>query len=198
MTSLLLRYADGERTALDRLLPLVYEELQRLARHHRYRWGPPDRRAPGTTSLVHEAYARLVDLDRVQWECRGQFFAVASRAMRSVLIDNARWHAREKRGGDRREVPLEEAPLVSSQRGAELLDLDEALDRLEREDPRLARIVECRFFGGLTIPETAEAVEVSEATVKRGWNLARAWLYRELQGGRNDPAPDPGPRRKGA
>jgi len=189
VTSLLLRYADGETTAFDRLLPLVYEELQRLARHHRYRWGSPDPRAPGTTSLVHEAYARLVDLDRTDWECRGQFFSLASRAMRSVLIDNARWHAREKRGGDRREVTLKEAPLVSSQRSAELLDLDTALDRLEEEDPRLARIIECRFFGGLTIPETAEAVGVSEATVKRGWNLARAWLYRELKGERDDPEP---------
>jgi len=189
VTSLLLRYADGESTAFDRLLPLVYEELQRLARHHRYRWGSPDARAPGTTSLVHEAYARLVDLDRTDWECRGQFFAVASRAMRSVLIDNARWHAREKRGGDRREVPLEVIPLVSSQRSAELLDLDGALDRLEETDSRLARIVECRFFGGLTIPETAEAVDVSEATVKRGWNLARAWLYRELEGARGEPEP---------
>ena len=179
ITSLLVRFGDGDAGAFDELLPLVYEELRDFARHHRFRWGP-DTRAPGTTSLVHEAYVRLVDQDQVDWANRAQFYAIASRAMRSVLIDNARWHQRRKRGGDRRPVPLETARLVTEERGDELIALDAALDRLEAEDERLVRVVECRFFGGLSVKETAEALEVSESTVKRGWSLARAWLYREM------------------
>lgn len=181
VTSLLVRFGDGDPAAFDRLVPLVYDELQSLARSHRHRWGAGPE-TPGTTSLVHEAYVKLVDQDHVEWETRAQFYAIASRVIRSVLIDNARWHKREKRGGDRRPVPLEKARLAVDGRGAELIALNAALDALELEDERLARIVECRFFGGLTIAETAEALEVSESTVKRGWTLARAWLYRELKG----------------
>lgn len=186
ITSLLVRFGDGDPDAFDRIVPLVYDELQSLARSHRHRWGAGPK-TPGTTSLVHEAYVKLVDQDHVEWETRAQFYAIASRVIRSVLIDNARWHRREKRGGDRRPVPLEKARLVAESRGDDLIALDAALDALELEDERLARIVECRFFGGLTITETADALEISESTVKRGWNLARAWLYRELKNAPEEP-----------
>jgi RNA polymerase sigma factor (TIGR02999 family) len=170
----------GERSALDRLLPLVYDELRLLARRSRYRWsGEP---APGTESLVHEAYVKLAQQTRTDWANRAQFFYVASLAMRSILIDNARRHGRQKRGGQARAVSLEDVPLVSRQRAEELLALDEALERLEAEDERLVRIVECRFFGGLTVEETAAATGLSPATVKRGWDDARTRLYRDLGG----------------
>lgn len=182
LTSLLIRFGAGDRDAIDHLLPLVYDELRLMARRHRFSWRDrPD--APGTTSLVHEAFVRLVDQEQVDWECRGQFFAIASRAMRSILVDNARWHARAKRGGNATPIPLELADLVSRERSADLIDLDRALERLGRDDERLVRIVECRFFAGLSIPETAEAIGASEATVKRGWNVARSWLYGELRAG---------------
>ena len=179
ITALLHDLADGRMGSMDRLLPLVYDELQRLAHHHRYAWG----RGPGfeTKSLVHEAYLKLVGQD-VSWESRRQFFAVASRAMRSILIDNARRIGRQKREGRRERVPMSEDLLISNARGEELLDLDRALCRLEVADGQLARIVECRIFGGLTVEEIADALAISPATVKRHWNLARAWLYQELSG----------------
>lgn len=164
--------------ALDRLMPLVYSRLKTLARQNRYRWrGQPSQ---GTTSLVHEAYAKLAEGQR-SFESRGQFFGVASKAMRSILIDNARWHRREKRGGGLQRVPLDEVELVSAERSEELLALDEALDGLEDETPELARVVECRVFAGLTNDETAEALEVSVATVKRRFSLAKAMLYQSLR-----------------
>lgn len=162
---------------VERLIPLVYAELKELARVHRYRWRGE---APGTTSLVHEAYLRLAGSADSGFVNRRHFFAIASKAMRSVLIDNARWQGRLKRGGGRSEVPLEESMLVSAERSEELLALDEALERLDRREPRLARIVECRCFGGLSVEETADALALSQATVKRGWSMARVWLYREL------------------
>lgn len=165
---------------MDRLIPLVYDELHELAHRHRWRWGRDDR-AVGTTSLVHEAWVKLVDATRVEWESRGQFFCIASRAMRSILMDNARHHSRHKRGGDRVRVPLDNVRLISEDRTEELLAIDEALDRLAAEDTGLSRVVECRLFGGLTIEETAEALAVSPATVKRRWNLARTLLYRDLR-----------------
>lgn len=181
ITRLIRRLGDGDPTVMRRLLPLVYEELRRLAGSHRFSWR--DRpRTPSTTSVVHEAYLRLVDQSGVDWRSRDQFFALASRAMRSVLVDNARAHDARKRGGDRRRVPLEDGALVSEERREELIALDDALDELEREDPRLVRIVECRFFAGLTVEETAQALGVSPSTVKRGWRLARSWLYRKMQG----------------
>jgi RNA polymerase sigma factor (TIGR02999 family) len=164
---------------LDQLMPLVYGELKALARTNRYRWN--GLQAPGTTSLVHEAYLKLAEQGPTAKANRRQFFALASRAMRSILIDNARWHGRQKRGGGRNPLPLDESTLVSAERSEELIALDQGLTSLEEQEPRLARIVECRCFGGLTVEETAEALEVSPATVKRGWRLARAWLYRELQ-----------------
>ncbi len=149
-----------------------------MARHQRFRWNDP--RSPGTSSLVHEAYLKLVDQTRVDWQNRAQFFYLASRAMRSVLVDNARWHSREKRGGGAQPISTEDVNIVSEARSEELLALDEALSALKGEDDRLSRIVECRVFGGLTVDETAEALQVSTATIKRGWKLARAWLYRRL------------------
>lgn len=170
---------DDRAAVLEQLMPLVYGELKALARANRIRWRGAE--APGTTSLVHEAYLRLAGQAGLGHAGRRQFYALASRAMRSILIDNARWHGRAKRGGGRARALLEDSMLVSAERSEELLALDEALTRLEAEEPRLARIVECRCFGGLTVEETAEALELSSATVKRGWSLARTWLYRALK-----------------
>jgi len=181
----LLAQLDGERgagqsAALEQLMPLVYGELKKLARANRHRWS--GQRAPGTTSLVHEAYLKLAGQAGPDIVDRRRFFCVASKTMRSILVDNARWRRRQKRGGGSEPLELTESMSVSAQRPEELLALDEALDRLDRREPRLARIVECRCFGGLNVDETAEALELSPATVKRGWSLARAWLFRELQG----------------
>jgi len=170
---------EGRSAVLDELMPLVYGELKVLARANRYRWNGVE--APGTTSLVHEAYLKIADRSRSDVANRRQFYALASKAMRSILIDNARWHGRQKRGGNPKRTTLEESMLVSAERSEELLALDQALDDLERQEPRLARIVECRCFGGLTVEETAEALAVSSATVKRGWSLARTLLYRALK-----------------
>ncbi len=175
------REGPGRRDVLEQLIPLVYSELKALAHSNRYRW--QGSQAPGTTSLVHEAYAKLAVQGEKSYGNRRQFFCVASKSMRSILIDNARWHQRQKRGGGVASLPLKEEMLVSSERSDELLALDDALESLDRLQPRLARIVECRCFGGLTIDETAEALAVSPATVKRGWNLATSWLYRELKQG---------------
>lgn len=158
-------------------MPHVYGELKMLARAHRVRW--EGRRNPGTTSLVHEAYIKLVG-DGSSFASRGHFYALASRIMRSVLVDNARRFQREKRGGGVEPLPLDESLFVSARRSQELLALDDALKDLEERKPELARIVECRCFGGLTVDETAAALEVSAASVKRRWTLARSWLYRLL------------------
>jgi RNA polymerase sigma factor (TIGR02999 family) len=167
----------GREHVLDQLIPLVYGELKALAHANRYRWSGEPR--SGTTSLVHEAYARLAANDR-GYPGRQQFFCVASKAMRSILIDNARHHQRQKRGGGAPALPLREETLVSAERSDELLALDEALGRLEADEPDLAQIVECRCFGGLTVEETATALDLSPATIKRRWALARAWLFRQL------------------
>ena len=164
---------------LDELMPLVYADLKALAKAKRYRWhGPLDH---GTTSLVHEAYSKLAQRKEDQYQNRGQFLSLASRVMRNLLIDNARWYRRQKRGAGLTPVPADEVSLVSAERSDELLALDEALGHLEKAQPDLARIVECRVFGGLTIDETTEALEISAATVKRRWTLAKSWLYRELR-----------------
>ena len=169
----------GQRDVLRKLMPLVYGELKALAHANRYRW--QGSKAPGTTSLVHEAYMRLAAQTGASYENRRQFFCVASKAMRSILIDNARWHQRLKRGGGAEPAPLQEELLVSADRSDELLALDAALERLGEREPGLAQVVECRCFGGLTTEETAEALDVSPATVTRRWGLARTWLYRELR-----------------
>ena len=181
ITGLLNELSDagvGSKETLDRLLPLIYGELKVLARSNRYRWNP--RQGHGTTSLVHEAYVKLFRHSGGMPENRRQFFALASRVMRSVLVDNARWHSRKKRGGSMGPVSATDLELISTERAAELLALDEALTRLAATRPELAAVVECRVFGGLTIPETADALGVSEATIKRRWGVARSWLYKEL------------------
>ena len=172
------RAGDGREAVLSELMPLVYGELKLLARANRYRWSGVE--SLGTTSLVHEAYLKLADQDRSDFSNRRQFYALASKAMRSILIDNARWHSRQKRGGGRRPAVLEESMLVSAERSEELLALDEALSRLEEREPRLARIVECRCFGGLTVEEIAEVIGMSAGTVARDWRHARAWLQVEI------------------
>ena len=163
---------------LRQWLPVVYDELRKLARHRRRQLG--DRRSPGTTSLVHEAFVNLAARDDLRWETRGHFLYFASVAMRNLLIDNVKRHGAQKRAGV--QLSLDDVALVSEQRGDEILELDEALVRLAAADMQLGRIVECRFYGGLTIEETAEALAVSPATVKRGWDAARAWLFKELRG----------------
>ena len=179
ITRLLQGATAGDREALDALLPAVYEELRGLARSHmgRERIG----HTLGATALVHEAYLKLVDQDRIEWRDRGHFFGVASTAMRRILVNHALARRAEKRGGDADRVPLELAPEIAGpSRPEEILALDEALRRLEGTDERAARVIECRFFGGLGIEETAEALGVSPTTVKRDWVLAKTWLKREL------------------
>ena len=178
MTFLLGELAAGRTGARDRLLALVYDELRQLAHYHRLRQGPSD---VGTRSLVHEAFLRMVNVDASDWNSRAQFFYLASIAMRSVLVDNARYIHRLKREGRWTRVDLPEDALLSEQRSDELIALDDALTRLKAADDRLGSIVECRFFGGLSIEETAQALDVSPATVKRGWTTARAWLFHELR-----------------
>jgi RNA polymerase sigma factor (TIGR02999 family) len=183
ITSLLadLSAADpmARRQVLDALIPLVYQELKVLARSQRYRWSGAEG-AHGTTSLVHEAYSKLAVQSGGNFADRRQFYGLAATTMRSVLIDNARWHQRIKRGGSAPLLSLEEARLVSEDRCEELLALDDSLVALEEREPQLARIVEYRCFAGLSIEETGEALGLSTATIKRRWNLARAWLYRSM------------------
>ena len=176
-----------ERTpgAMDRLMPLVYDQLRQVA-HHQL-GAEPAGHTLSTTALVHEAYLKLVDQSRVQWQDRAHFFAVASRAMRRILIDYARRHRALRRGGSpdgRRPAPvsLDDVDLPVHERAEALLALDDALDRLEQVQERMARVVECRFFAGLTEEETAAALSVSKRTVAREWALARGWLYQELAG----------------
>ncbi|HEV8495397.1 MAG TPA: sigma-70 family RNA polymerase sigma factor [Gemmatimonadaceae bacterium] len=185
MSQLLLDLRAGDQDALNQLLPLVYHHLHTLAQQQRRRWTGDE--TLDTTALVHEAYLRLAGDSSPAWESRAHFLAVASRAMRQILVDYAKQRRRAKRGGDRGRVSLEEIEAVL-ERGSDpadagseaLIALDVALDRLERRDPRQSRIVECRFFTGMSIHETAEALSISPATVKRGWIMAQAWLHREL------------------
>ena len=179
-TELLRAWSQGDGSALDRLVPLVYEELHRLARRY-MRQERPDHTLQAT-SLVNEAYLRLIDVNRVEWRDRAHFLAVAAQAMRRVLVDYAVTRRAQKRGGERQRVPLEEDSLGTGQPVETLLALDTALRRLEGVDPRLSQVVECRYFGGMTVEETAEVLHVSPATIKRDWSLARAWLNRELGG----------------
>lgn len=178
VTELLLAWNDGNQAALEQLIPLVYAELRRRA-HECMR-----RERPGhsleTTGLVNEVYLRLVDLNRVRWQNRAHFFAMAAQLMRQILVDMARSRRSARRGAGAPQVSLNEAALVSKDRGAEVIALDDALRSLAAFDPRKCLIVELRYFGGLSVKETAEVVKISERTVMREWDMARIWLHREL------------------
>ncbi|MEF8940660.1 MAG: sigma-70 family RNA polymerase sigma factor [Salinivenus sp.] len=178
ITELLKAHTAGDSDALNDLFPLVYDELRRMA--HRRMRGERAGHTLGTTALVHEAYLELVDLTRVDWQDRSHFFAISAQVMRNVLVDYAVKRTAEKRGGNRDRVPLREEDAVHEVNLADVLAVHQALKRLEEIDERQARVVECRFFGGLTIDETSEALDVSPATVGRDWRVARAWLNREL------------------
>jgi len=182
VTDLLLQLRKGDRDVWEDLIPLVYDGLRRIAR--RQMRGESERQRLDTTGLVHEAYLRMADQTRVKWQDRAHFYAVAAQCMRRILINDAHRRKAAKRGGDRQPVTLEDAQLGENTFGRpeELIVLDRALGELEDRDRRQARIVECRFFGGLTIDETATALEISPATVKRDWRSARAWLYRRIAG----------------
>ena len=174
ITRLLDDYTNGNREALDKLLPVVYNELRRLA--HSYLNRERDGITLQTTALVHEAYMKLIDQHSVDFSNRSQFFALSARAMRRILIDNARQHSAEKRGNGLK-VSLEDAQEPSIEVDRQLIELDAALSELEKFDPTQAKVVEMRYFGGMTIEETAEAMQISPAAVKREWTMARAWLY---------------------
>jgi len=181
---LLRAWSDGDSKALDQLTPIVYDELRRLARH--YLRGERQDHSLQTTALVHEAYLRLVDHTRMEWQDRAHFFAVSAQVMRRILVDHAR-RRNVKRGRGLRRVSLEEATLVGGDRPTDLAALDDALTSLAERDPRKAQVVEMRFFGGLSVEESAEVLGVSPVTVMREWRTAKAWLYRELaSGGGND------------
>jgi len=181
VTRLLVAWSDGDQAALEQLTPLVYSELRRLARRHlgRERKG----HTLQTTALVHEAYIRLIDQKEVRWQNRAHFFAIAAQMMRRILVDYARARNNAKRGGGAQMVSLDEALEVSDDRAADVIALDEALVALAALDQRKIRIIELRFFGGLSIEETAEVLGVSPGTVMREWTFAKAWLQREIDKG---------------
>jgi RNA polymerase sigma-70 factor, ECF subfamily len=176
---LLRAWSDGDRGALDRLTPIVYDELRRLAR--RYMRGERPGHSLQTTALVNEAYLRLVGYKAMQWQNRAHFFAVSAQLMRRILVEHARRH-NLKRGGGVQHVSLEQTAIIDSDRPADLVALDDAMDALARIDPRKVQVVEMRFFGGLSVEETAEVLKVSPVTVMRDWSTAKAWLYRKLTG----------------
>jgi RNA polymerase sigma-70 factor (ECF subfamily) len=184
VTALLVEIANGNQAAQEKLVPLVYDELKRLAR--RYMRRERADHTLQTTALVHEAYLKLVDQHSPHWQGRAQFYGIAAQLMRRILIDHARRHLREKRGGSQVILPLEEGLAFTPEHSEELLKLDEALDRLSKLDPRQSRIVELRFFGGLSVEETSRFLNVSPITVKRDWAVAKVWLYGELRPGNGD------------
>ena len=180
VSALLSAWRGGDRGALDRLIPLVEPELRRIAHNHMRREAPGH--ALQTTALVHEAYLKLVDKTHPGWQDRTHFFAVASQLMRRIMVDHARERQAQKRGGAAVRVDLDEGSLVGPERAADLLALDEALDRLAAFDPRKCQVVEMRYFGGLTIEEIAGVLGIHPNTATRDWSAARAWLYAELRG----------------
>jgi RNA polymerase sigma-70 factor, ECF subfamily len=180
VSGLLRAWGDGDRAALDQLTPIVYDELRRLASH--YMRGERPGHSLQATALVNEAYMRLVDYKGMQWQNRAHFFAVSAQLMRRILVEHARRH-NLKRGGGVQHVSLDETAIVGGDRAADLVALDDALDALARFDSRKVQVVEMRFFGGLSVEETAEVLKVSAVTVMRDWSTAKAWLYRELTGG---------------
>jgi RNA polymerase sigma factor (TIGR02999 family) len=186
VTRLLIAWSEGDEAALEKLIPLVYQELRRLAKLYLKRERPGH--SLQTTALVHEAYLRLIDSSRVRWQNRAHFFAVSAQLMRRILVDFARSRRYLKRGGEAQHVSLGEALDIAEARGAALIALDDALLALARIDERKSRVVELRYFGGLSVEETAETLKVSTETVKRDWRLARTWLRRELAGKDSDDA----------
>lgn len=178
VTQILHDWRDGDREAPERLMPLIYDEMRRLARMHLAREGGNHTLQP--TALVNEAYLRLVDQTRVNWQNRSHFFGIATSMMRRVLIDHARAHATNKRGGGAIRLSIDDVQVPAEQRAASLIALDEALEKLSQMDERKGRVVEMRFFGGLSDEEIAEVLDVSVRTVLRDWKTARLWLYREL------------------
>ncbi len=180
ITQMLREWSDGKQEALDNLLPLVYDELHRQAASflRKERQG----HTLQTTALINEAYLKLIDQRDVTWESRTHFFAIAAQAMRRILVDYAKATHRKKRGGDDIKLPLEEAMEVAGEeKSVDLIALDEALNKLAERDEQQARVVELRYFSGLTLEETAEALHISRATVASDWNMAKVWLYRELR-----------------
>ena len=179
VTELLVNWSNGDQEALNKLIPLVYDELHKLARRYLRRERPDH--TLQTTALVHEAYLKLVDQREANWENRVHFFAVAAQLMRRLLVDYARRHCASKRGGDLFKLSLDEALVSSEEKDAELLALDEALDRLEDVDPQQSRVVELRVFSGLSLEETAQAMNISPRTVRREWSMAKAWLHQQIK-----------------
>ena len=179
ITELLIRWNNGDQSALEKLLPLVERELHRLA--HQYMCREHTGHTLHTTALINETFVRLVDQKRVVWQNRAHFFGIAAKLMRRVLINHARDRHREKRGGHAVQISLSDVVLVSNEKSIELISLDEALDRLAAIDERKSRVVELRYFGGLSVEETAEVLGVSTITVNRDWKMARAWLAREVR-----------------
>src|SRR5213596_503498 len=183
VTGLLQAWSEGDDSALEQLTPLVYAELHRLAKMYMAReW---NQQTLETGALLNEAYMRLVDWKNVRWQNRAHFFGVSAQWMRRILVDFARSHGYEKRGGGTRPVTLDDAAFVVDSKGTDMVALDDALNALAELDARQSRVVELRFFGGLTNEEAAEVLKVSEATVRRDWSLARAWLHRELAAARS-------------
>src|SRR5256712_1490221 len=184
VTQLLMDWGNWNKAAAEKLIPVVYEELHRLA--HQYM----NKERPGhtlqTSALVNEAYLRLIDQKQVHWQNRAHFFGIAAQLMRRILVDYARNRRYAKRGGGALKVSLDEAAMVSQDRAAELIALDEALQNLTAIDPRRSQVVELRFFGGLSIEETAEVIKISRNTVIRDWTMAKAWLFREISKGQDE------------
>ena len=178
VTELLVDWANGNQSAADRLMPRVYDELRRLAHHYMKQERPGH--TLQTSALVNEAYLRLIDQKQANWQNRAQFFGIAAQLMRRILVDYARRRRYQKRGGDAQQVDLDEALIVSPTRSAQVVALDESLNELAQFDPRKSQIVELRFFGGLSIEETAKVLGVSPGTVMRDWTLAKAWLRKEI------------------
>lgn len=186
VTQLLLDWSNGDKAALDKLVPVVYQELRRLAAYYMRRERPGH--TLQTSALVNEAYMRLVDYSQMRWQSRAHFFAIAAQAMRRILVEHARKRHFAKRGGGAVKVSFDEAAIVSQEQASDLVALDDALTSLEVMDERKARIVELRYIGGLSIEETAEVLAISPATVQREWRAAKAWLYREIKEGAKDEA----------
>jgi RNA polymerase sigma factor (TIGR02999 family) len=184
VTQLLMDWSSGNQAALGRLMPLVDRELHRLAHHYMRRENAGH--TLQTTALVNEAYLKHIDQRNVHWKNRAHFFALSAELMRRILVDHARSRRYAKRGGGAQRISFDEALVVSHERGADLVALDEALNKLTSIDPRKGKVVELRFFGGLSVEETAEALQISAVTVMREWSMAKAWLYNSLS---NDPTP---------